>query len=273
MTGIHYLSKTLTILIMALVAIAALAPIASAGIPSVALSSSVNGSGHTILNISVSHIYPATSSHYVDKINLTVHNTSSGTNQYPSITVPVWSSQLLPFYVNYDLGTVTDALSISCKAECIIHGWSPVATLAVAPPGSHTKPSVPLNLEVTAGNGYIILTWDVPASNGGTTITGYNLYRGTADYLTLYHSLGNVTSYNDTGLSNDVTYYYKVAAVNSIGEGNQTVVTNATPQGAGGSTLDATTLAIIAIVLIAVIVIAIVVLRARKKPKTPEKNE
>ena len=58
-----------------------------------------------------------------------------------------------------------------------------------------------------------------PASDGGSAITGYNIYRGTASGgETLLTQVGNVTSYTDASVTNGTTYYYKVSAVNAVGE-------------------------------------------------------
>jgi PKD repeat protein len=75
------------------------------------------------------------------------------------------------------------------------------------------------------------LTWTTP-SDGGSAITGYNLYRSTsAGGETLYRSLGVVNTFTDTGLTNGTTYYYKVAAVNSVGVGALSNEVSATPMG------------------------------------------
>src|SRR5206468_7940684 len=67
-------------------------------------------------------------------------------------------------------------------------------------------------------------------SNGGSTITNDKIYRGTsAGGETLLTTLGNVTSFDDTAVSNGTTYYYKVSAVNSVGEGPLSNETSATP--------------------------------------------
>jgi fibronectin type 3 domain-containing protein len=67
----------------------------------------------------------------------------------------------------------------------------------------------------------VSLTWAAPASIGGSSITGYQVYRGTASGgETLYASLGVVTSYTDTGTQKGVQYYYEVAAVNAQGTGS-----------------------------------------------------
>ena len=81
-----------------------------------------------------------------------------------------------------------------------------------------TIPSAPQNLQATSSSSSVTLSWQAPASDGGSTITGYKIYRssssGTEGYLV---TVGNVTSYNNTGLASGHTYFYKITAVNSIG--------------------------------------------------------
>ena len=62
------------------------------------------------------------------------------------------------------------------------------------------------------------LSWSTP-DNSGSAITGYNVYRGTAAGAeTLFANLGVRTSYVDTTAATG-TYYYRVSAVNGVGEG------------------------------------------------------
>ena len=89
------------------------------------------------------------------------------------------------------------------------------------------RPGAP-NLSATADTA-VHLAWSAP-SDGGAAITAYNLYRGTvAGATTLYKSLGNVTSYDDATVTGGTRYYYRVAAVNSVGEGTQSSEASATP--------------------------------------------
>src|SRR6266480_3319675 len=120
-----------------------------------------------------------------------------------------------------------------------------------APPPPPTPPSAPTNLVATVGNAQVGLTWQAPASNGGSPITNYKIYRGTTSGgETLVATIGNQLSYSDGGLTNGVTYYYKVSAVNNVGEGPQSNEASATPtapatppsapQGLGATAGDAT---------------------------------
>jgi len=93
-----------------------------------------------------------------------------------------------------------------------------------------TLPSSPQNLQANAGTGNVALTWQAPSTNGGSAITGYKVYRSTSSGTeTGYVSLGNVTSYTNTGLTAGVTYFYKVRAVNSVGLSPLSNEASATP--------------------------------------------
>jgi fibronectin type 3 domain-containing protein len=91
-------------------------------------------------------------------------------------------------------------------------------------------PDPPTLTAATPGNGTVGLSWSPPAQNGGTSVTGYKVYRGLAQGgETLLTTLGNVTSFNDTTVTNGTTYWYEVAAVNAVGEGNPSNELSATP--------------------------------------------
>src|SRR5437016_511469 len=96
-----------------------------------------------------------------------------------------------------------------------------------APP---TPPSAPQNLAATGGNAQVALTWQAPASDGGSPIMNYKIYRGLAPTTeTLLTTVGNVLTYTDTAVTNGVTYYYQISAVNAAGEGPRSNEASVTP--------------------------------------------
>ncbi|WP_349361998.1 alkaline phosphatase family protein [Streptomyces sp. PH10-H1] len=140
-----------------------------------------------------------------------------------------------PGHTYNSAGTYTATLTVT-------DGSSPAKTASssvtvTASPIAGTPPGAPTGLTASAGNGQNSLSWTAPASNGGVSITSYKVYRGTSPGTeTLLTSggcsaLGTVLSCTDTGLTNGQTYYYKVSAVNSLGEGAQSNEANATPTG------------------------------------------
>jgi titin len=84
-------------------------------------------------------------------------------------------------------------------------------------------PDAPTSLSAEAENSTVIhLWWIAPADNGGSAVTSYKLYRySDAGYTDLLHTTTGLTAAEawDTGLTGSTTYYYKVAAVNAVGEG------------------------------------------------------
>ena len=91
-------------------------------------------------------------------------------------------------------------------------------------------PSAPLNLQVMVGDNFTHLSWEAPASDGSSPITGYKIYRnGTTD---IYTTDGNTFSYNDTTTENGKTYTYNISAININGEGVKSNPIYASPFGA-----------------------------------------
>ena len=74
----------------------------------------------------------------------------------------------------------------------------------------------------------VTLTWTVPLSTGGATITNYQIYRSTTSGTeTPLILVGAVTTYTDTATTAGTRYYYRVAAVNVAGPGAQSNEANA----------------------------------------------
>jgi len=82
-----------------------------------------------------------------------------------------------------------------------------------------TLPSMPTDLHLRSGPGFVHLTWMAPDIDGGSPILNYTLWRlampGTwGKYVKLP---GDVLEYNDTAVINGNTYKYRIAASNSEG--------------------------------------------------------
>ncbi|HME53931.1 MAG TPA: PQQ-binding-like beta-propeller repeat protein [Candidatus Lokiarchaeia archaeon] len=106
-------------------------------------------------------------------------------------------------------------------------GEGPRTTEVQATPA--TIPGPPLEFTATASNGHISLSWQVPANNNGSAITGYKIYRGTSPGAeTILVFLVNITAYVDTSTSSGRGYYYQVSAVNGAGEGYRSIEISAT---------------------------------------------
>lgn len=89
-------------------------------------------------------------------------------------------------------------------------------------------PFAPQNLSFFYEDSYVELSWDCPASDGGSPITSWKIYRGTTSggevYLATVTCDGTMvppppSTYGDSEVVNGVAYYYQVSAVNEVGEG------------------------------------------------------
>ncbi|MEX2758719.1 MAG: fibronectin type III domain-containing protein, partial [Candidatus Sigynarchaeota archaeon] len=83
-----------------------------------------------------------------------------------------------------------------------------------------TTPSPPRNLIIVNGDNHANLSWNIPASNGGLEILGYDLCWSTDNATFTKINLENVTMYKHLNFSPSLNYYYKISALNLIGEGD-----------------------------------------------------
>jgi fibronectin type 3 domain-containing protein len=125
--------------------------------------------------------------------------------------------RLSQFDVRTALVAICLALGAGCKAE--------VAPAPTVPEAPVAPPLVPTSLAATSGNAQASLTWT--ASTGATS---YEVKRSTVSggpYTQVAAS--TLTSYTDTNVSNGVTYYYVVNAVNASGISANSMQAAATP--------------------------------------------
>lgn len=96
--------------------------------------------------------------------------------------------------------------------------------VAVAP---GTVPGAPTAVAATAGNGSATVSWSAPGSIGTSAISGYQVYcsAGGGSFVACGTATG--TSTTVTGLTNGVSYTFRVAARNASGYGAQSTSSNA----------------------------------------------
>ena len=126
----------------------------------------------------------------------------------------------------YDDTLLTNNITYYYRVVAITNNIETHSGMVHAVPGLPV-PGVP-NLSVSAGNAEVTLTWSAV-----TGATSYNLYhaeseQGLVGATAVSHS-STTLSYTHSGLTNDRTYYYQVAAVNSGGEGPRSTTQHAVP--------------------------------------------
>lgn len=96
-----------------------------------------------------------------------------------------------------------------------------------------TTPGTPTSVTPTRGNGQVSLSWTAPVSNGGSAIIQYRVQfaaEGGDDYSTwssAVSTLSTSTSYVVTGLTNGMSYKFRVVATNAAGNGSYSVASSA----------------------------------------------
>jgi len=107
--------------------------------------------------------------------------------------------------------------------------------IGTPPPPGPTAPAPPSGLTATAGTGEVDLAWQAPVSDGGSPITGYDVFVGTssgaqgttpanADPLR-----ADATGYTVTGLTNGQEYFFVVKALNAVGRSTASNEASGTP--------------------------------------------
>ena len=92
-----------------------------------------------------------------------------------------------------------------------------------------TAPSAPTSVTGTSGNAQVSLSWYAPSSNGGAAITDYVVQYSTSassGFETFSDGTSTATTATVTGLTNNTPYYFKVAAVNSVGTSSYSTVSS-----------------------------------------------
>ena len=134
-----------------------------------------------------------------------------------------------------DTGLVNGTTYYYTVAAVNSAGVSPKSNETSATPASvqATVPSAPQSLTAKGADGSVSLSWAAPSSDGGSPVTGYDVYRGTSpggESATPLASNVVTNGFTDTSAVNGTTYYYMVAAVNAAGLSPQSSEASATPQ-------------------------------------------
>ena len=89
-----------------------------------------------------------------------------------------------------------------------------------------TVPGPPANVTAVAGNAQAVVSWTVPASNGGSPITGYTVTATPGGASGMAGSSARNTTV--TGLANGTSYTFTVHATNAVGNGAESAASTAT---------------------------------------------
>ena len=131
--------------------------------------------------------------------------------------------------------TNATAVDIELRAVNGIGSGAASSSLTVTP-GS--TPGAPRSVSVTSGDRQATINFAEPASNGGYTITNYEISLNGGSSWTTRTPASTTSPITVTGLSNGATYQIQLRAVNTLGSGAASASVNVTPAepSAGGGT-------------------------------------
>lgn len=99
-----------------------------------------------------------------------------------------------------------------------------------------TAPSAPISLAVTPSSSQVSLTWAAPTNLGNGVVTDYVIqYKVGTSWVPFTDGTSTNTFAVVPGLTNGTTYSFKVAAVNSAGQGVFSSAVDCTPAGIPGA--------------------------------------
>ena len=99
-----------------------------------------------------------------------------------------------------------------------------------------TVPAAPTRVAAVAGDGSATVTFTAPTDNGGSAITGYEVFDSNGNRVAFLPGSVDAASITITGLANGTTYAFTVVAVNAAGPGIPSLPSNAvTPRATSGN--------------------------------------
>ena len=137
--------------------------------------------------------------------------------------------------LNHDLTGLQPSVRYELQMRAVNNsGPGPWSATLTGTTVSALPPGMPLNSAAApAGQTGIRLSWGRPSSDGGSPITGYRIQASEdgSTWVTLVaNARPGILTYSHTALSAGSTWHYRVAAINSVGQGPwSNVATASTP--------------------------------------------
>ena len=152
---------------------------------------------------------------YVSRSDESAYTLALDGSNRPDILSYVSKGRLIGYTYNYKVSAINGVGESA---------YSPILQVVAA-----AKPSQPRNLGISAtAAGSITVVWEAPATSGGLLISSYSLYYSADTSPYTWTSVTGISSSTltkqITGLVVDTAYAFKVAAVNSVGEGTASAI-------------------------------------------------
>lgn len=167
-------------------------------------------------NQRVSLSWTAPSSEGVEILDYIIQFSSDSGNNWSTFADPVSSS------TSAVVTGLTNGVSYIFRVAAVNRiGTGSFSTPSISVTPSTSAPESPLNLTGQPGNSSVILSWDEPLDNGGSPIINYSIQYTVDDGLnyTTVTTSSDDTSFTVINLVNGTNYKFRVAAINSVGVG------------------------------------------------------
>jgi uncharacterized protein YkwD len=159
---------------------------------------------------------------------ITGYNVYRGTTPNGESGTPVNSAPLAASATTYTATGLKNAKNyyFVVKAINAIGTGAPSNEAFTAPQATAFVPGAPASVGTASGTKQVTVSWTPPVWNGGSAITGYNVYRGTAPGaesgtpLNASPLAASARNFVATGLTSGKVYYFTVKAINAVGTGS-----------------------------------------------------
>jgi len=130
--------------------------------------------------------------------------------------------------LTYTAGSLTNGSTYNVSVRALnVNGAGAQMAFVAATPAA--VPGPPAIISATPGNSQVQVVFTTPASDGGSTITGYTVTATPVSSGTPITMSGTASPITVTGLTNGVSYNFTVAATNDTGTGPASTALSATP--------------------------------------------
>ena len=164
--------------------------------------------------------------------------TINSNNPYVIDSIPSGLSSLTTYadltvdkYIYAGGGVITNEVVLLPDAKYVVNAPLTINNLgqiiSVVPTAPPTIPGSPTNVTGQSGNASIGLSWIAPENNGNSIIINYKIEYSINDgntWTTLSKESSKLLSYNITGLTNGLSYIFRVSAINAVGTSNPSQV-------------------------------------------------
>jgi len=166
--------------------------------------------------------------------------TINSNNPYIIGTIPSGTGLLTTYadltvdkYIYAGGGVITKEVVLLPNVKYVINAPLTINDLgqiiSIAPTAPATIPGSPTQVEGQAGNSSILLSWIAPENNGNSIIINYKIeysINSGNTWTILSKESSRALFYNITGLTNGLSYIFRVSAINAVGTGNPSQVSD-----------------------------------------------